>query len=229
LDGPVTRLTWPGCTNVRDLGGLPAAGGRIRERALVRADALTRLDPDGVAALEGYGVGRVIDLRGQAEAAAGPPHPWTGSYAHEPWADVTVDADGTLVDFYLGSLASNTARFASVVRAFVAAPPGAVVVHCAAGKDRTGLVVALLLLVAEVPRSAVVDDYVLSETELGVAAWFDVLGPREQELSRSRPETLGAALAALDGYGGVPAYLRERCGLGAGELDAVRERLVEPR
>ena len=226
-------LTWSGCTNVRDLGGLPVeGGGTVRDRALVRSDSLTRLDEDGIRALGAYGVARVIDLRAEAEAAT-PAHPCAGAatYRNEPWVDVSLDEDATLVDFYRGSLDRNTDRIASVVRAFVEAPPGPVVVHCAAGKDRTGIVVALLLLVAGVPRDSVVDDYVLSESPQEIARLLGGLDPavreRAEGFARSRPETIGTALAHLDAtYGGVEAYLRDPCGLSRNELTAVRTRLV---
>jgi protein tyrosine/serine phosphatase len=229
----MSTLSWSGCTNVRDLGGLPVeGGGTVRHRTLVRADSLTRLDEAGLRALDAYGVARVIDLRAEAEAAS-PAHPYAGapSYRNEPWLDVSLDADATLVDFYLGSLDRNTARIASVVRSFVDAPSGAVVVHCAAGKDRTGIVVALLLLAAGVPRRHVVDDYALSESALQVDRLLAGLPPADRErveaFSRSRPETLGAALAHLDErYGGAPAYLRDPCGLSENELTAVRTRLT---
>ena len=181
----MSALTWSGCTNVRDLGGLPVeGGGAIRDRALVRSDSLTRLDEDA-----------------------------------------------TLADFYRGSLDRNTERIASVVRAFVDAPPGPVVVHCAAGKDRTGIIVALLLLVAGVPRESVVDDYVLSESEPEIERLLARLDAdvreRAEAFSRSRPETIGTALEHLDAtYGGVRAYLRDTCGLSQNEVTAVRTRLV---
>ena len=229
----MSALTWSGCTNVRDLGGLPVeGGGAIRDRALVRSDSLTRLDEDGVRALDAYGVARVIDLRAEAEAAT-PPHPYAGAatYRNEPWVDVSLDEDATLADFYRGSLDRNTERIASVVRAFVDAPPGPVVVHCAAGKDRTGIIVALLLLVAGVPRESVVDDYVLSESEPEIERLLARLDPdvreRAEAFSRSRPETIGTALEHLDAtYGGVRAYLRDTCGLSQNEVTAVRTRLV---
>src|SRR5439155_13081894 len=62
------RLEWPDCGNVRDVGGLPTEDGhRIRRGALVRSDDLGQLTPAGLAALRGYGVRRVLDLRGTTE------------------------------------------------------------------------------------------------------------------------------------------------------------------
>ncbi|NUR09654.1 MAG: tyrosine-protein phosphatase [Nocardioidaceae bacterium] len=229
----MTRLDWPACENVRDLGGLPAAAGRIRDRTLVRSDSLTRLDDGGLAAMRAYGVGRVVDLRAEAETVD-PPHPLAGTdaYVNVPWVDVSLDGGAGLVDFYLGSLGSNADRVATAVRAFADAPPGPVVVHCAVGKDRTGIVVAMLLALADVPREAIVADYVLSETMLRLEELFATLDAetraRAERFARSAPETIEAFLDRLDAaHGGAEAYLRA-AGLTDAELARVRDRLVEP-
>jgi protein-tyrosine phosphatase len=105
-------------------------------------------------------------------------------------------------------------------------------VHCAAGKDRTGITVALLLAVAGVRRDAVVADYAHSEVALGYAALLDALDEEDQafarEYARSAPETITAFLDRVDEHGGPRRYLVERCGLSHDELDAVRRRLVTP-
>ncbi len=94
------------------------------------------------------------------------------------------------------------------------------VVHCAAGKDRTGMLVALLLETAGVCREAVVADYAVSADNLGVA---EILadpgrgrtGPQAEAYAWSHPETITGALEHLDAtYGGVTPYLRDACGLG---------------
>ena len=134
-------LSWSGCTNVRDLGGLPLArGGSTRERSLVRADSLTRLDDDGVRAAREYGAARIVDLRAQHETAE-PGHPFAGqdAYVTVPWIDVDAEpqrdpsAERDLADLYRGSLDRNVRQVAAAVRAFTEAPDGPVVVHCAAG------------------------------------------------------------------------------------------------
>ncbi|BCJ69607.1 tyrosine-protein phosphatase [Polymorphospora rubra] len=76
----LTPLAWPGPRNARDLGGLPTVdGGRVRHRAVVRADSPHALTADGIAALRAYGVTRIIDLRSVDEA-------WTlpNVLAHDP-------------------------------------------------------------------------------------------------------------------------------------------------
>jgi protein-tyrosine phosphatase len=232
-------LDWSGCQNVRDLGGLPLAdGGRTRERVLVRADSLTRLDEAGVAAARAFGAVRVVDLRAEQETDA-PAHPFAGDegYRSVPWIDVDRDAERDpgaehdLADLYRGSLDRNVRQVAAAVRAFLGAPEGPVVVHCAAGKDRTGMLVALLLEVAGVPRDVVVEDYAASATHLGITEVLATLSPEDRRRVEpfvwSHPETLRTALEHLDAtYGGVAGYLRDACGLSEAELDAVRVRLA---
>jgi hypothetical protein len=203
----------------------------------VRADSLTRLDESEVAAARTYGVSRVIDLRARHEE--GPPHPFAGEEAYRsvPWVDVDrepqVDpaAQGDLAHLYRGSLDRNVRPVAAAVRAFLDAPPGGVVVHCAAGKDRTGMLVALLLEATGVPREAVVSDYAVSAEHLGTANILERLDEdtrrQAEAFSWSHPESLRSALEHLDAVcGGAPAYLHDACGLSAAELRAVRHRLA---
>ncbi|WP_433204467.1 tyrosine-protein phosphatase [Dactylosporangium sp. CS-047395] len=208
------RLPWPDCRNARDLGGLPIAGGRVlRDRALVRSDSLHRLTADGVAALHAHGVSRIVDLRGTDEAAQYP-SPLAGHDLVRLLPLVDPDDDpardladlAPLADVYRASVIGNGRRVAAVVAAVVAAPPGAVLVHCAAGKDRTGIVVAVLLRLAGVPDDRIAADYACS-------------GDCEEA-------TILAALARVDElFGGVEAYLAAN-GVTGEQLGAVRDRFV---
>lgn len=232
-------LDWSGCPNARDLGGLPTRyGGTTRARALIRTDSLHNLDEAGRAAFAAHGAALILDLRSARELTE--PHPSAGeeSYRLVPWIDEEREAERdpasepALADLYRGSLDRNTAQIAKAVRAVVEAPDGPVVVHCHSGKDRTGLLVGLLLDLVGVPREVIAADYALSEERLGI---LEILAehpgsPTERAaatmLSRTLPETMLATLDHLDDrYGGVRAYLRH-CGLTATELDHLTARLT---
>jgi protein tyrosine/serine phosphatase len=209
-----TRLDWPDCRNVRDLGGLPTAGGgTVRERALVRSDSTARLTAEGLAALRAHGVRRVIDLRGADEAAAWPSVlAGEGMYHLLPLIDPVDDPARDLpdlapmADVYRLSVIGNAPHIAGAVAAVADAPAGAVLVHCAAGQDRTGILVALLLRFAGVPDERIAADYGVS-VECEPAAILAMLG-RVDEV-----------------FGGVEAYLRAH-GITPAQLDALRARLV---
>ncbi|MGW7683496.1 tyrosine-protein phosphatase [Kribbella sp. NPDC054772] len=230
-------LDWPGCRNVRDVGGLPTADGRvIRAGVLIRADSLGYLTDDGVAAVRRSGVTRILDLRGDAEVAQFPT-PFTGTplavrqSVHDP-ADPD-HGQPTIIAACLWMLDQRPERFAAAVKAIADEPDGAVVVHCHGGKDRTGMVVALALSVAGVPEQEIVADYFRTQSRM--AAWLEEQLADEPDLSRhpemrefrdTRAESIVAILRHLDAnYGGPEAYLRHG-GLTDTDLSKLRARLV---
>ncbi|SCG41164.1 tyrosine-protein phosphatase [Micromonospora humi] len=203
------RLAWPDLRNARDVGGARTAdGGRIRQRALVRTDNHRRLGAAGLAALRAYGVSRVLDLRWRAEAEADPsPLAADPRYRLVPACfDPTGDED-IPPDSYRLLVDASRDRLAAAFTAIAQAPPGAVVVHCHGGRDRTGVLVALALHVAGVPVDAIAADYALTEgapASMITNTWVHLHGR----------------------YGGVTDYL-----LGSGvtpaQISAVRARLTE--
>ncbi|QNE21609.1 HAD-IA family hydrolase [Kribbella qitaiheensis] len=220
----MTHLDWSGCRNTRDLGGLPTRyGGRTRAGALIRTDSLHLLDPAGRASLAEVGAGLVLDLRADWELDE--PHPLADdpAYRRISWIDPVREPEFVhspdLAEVYCGSLGRNRAQIVRILRAVAEAPAELpVVVHCRAGKDRTGLLIALLLDLAGVPRDVIAADYAVSEVRLGL---------EEAELfKRTAPETILTSLAYVDSeYGGVRAYLAW-CGLSAGESHRLAARLV---
>ncbi|MFF0345976.1 HAD-IA family hydrolase [Kribbella sp. NPDC004875] len=215
--------------NARDVGGLPTGYGvPTRARALVRTDSLDALDPAGWAEFEALEAGLVLDLRSEWELKQ--PHPLDGAPAYRriPWIDPDGEArrvpenEPRLVDVYRNSLTRNAPHIGRIFTAIAAAPADRpVVVHCKAGKDRTGLTVALLLDLAGVPRERIAADYAVSEVNLGLQD-----GP---EYSRTRPETILGSLEHLDErFGGVREYLAW-LGLSSIEIHRLATRLVPVR
>ncbi len=232
------HLDWPGCLNARDLGGMPTADGRrIRRGALIRTDSHHRLTPDGIAAVRDYGVRRIVDLRRQRELEV-EPSPFFGDplYLHLPVQN-PADPDHewmTLAEIYIAMLDLRPALFTTAVIAVADAPPGGVVVHCAGGKDRTGLIVAMALTVAGVPTELIAADYALTEHRLAAvsAAHLETLtDPREREIVRgllpTPPTNISRVIDHLtERYGSVEQFL-EAGGMTTGQRSALRARLVE--
>lgn len=236
-------LRWPDCRNARDLGGLPTRDGRrIRAGAIMRSDSHDRLTEDGLAALRESGVSRVLDLRSAPECAACP-SPFAGNPVYrnvalldetDPVGTEALRAARTLSDAYQVILDSFGPRVGAAVAALAEAPTGGVVVHCHAGKDRTGIVVALALAVAGVGPEAIAGDYALSDgflralyAEQLAGATADDERERMSAFHTSMPATILGALSHLDSrYGGPEAYLR-RHGVSDRHLTILRLRLRE--
>jgi protein-tyrosine phosphatase len=202
------RLRWPDLCNARDLGGIATTGGgQIREHSLVRTDNHERLEPAGLTAMRSYGVSRIIDLRWAWEASKYPsPLAADERYRLVPACfDPTGDED-IPSDSYRLMVDASKDRLAAALAAIAEAPPGAVVLHCHAGRDRTGLVVALALRLAGASVDSIAADYALSEG--------------------STPATMVNTLAHLEAeYGGVAKYLIGS-GVTPAQLAAVRARLT---
>ncbi|WP_164749945.1 tyrosine-protein phosphatase [Nitratireductor alexandrii] len=233
-----------GLANLRDLGGHETVGGPTRWRRALRSDGLHELDPDGLAALRALGIATVIDLRSAREVevqpnpcATDPAFDYVNVPLFEKLSPIDIDAsrdDFDLSQRYVEALDTCQSRFAGVFRTIAAAGEGAVLVHCTAGKDRTGLVAAMWLLLAGATQEAVVADYLATERQ--GRPLLEKLKARN--LARSRlPEEVVAAfylcearmimtfINHLTARGGAARYLA-RCGLGQADLEHVRRHLA---
>lgn len=215
--------------------------------AVVRADSVRRLSEPGWAQLADYGIRTIVDLRFQDELAADPPFeapvevvnvPVLPDPASSHWDEIDAvsraapDAATGTRAVYLEFLERFSGGFALAVSAVAGAAPGGVVIHCMAGKDRTGLVSALLLRLAGVPVMDVATDYAVSERNLSAFSepWIaEATDERERERRRRIAATPAAAmegvLADLDRRGGVAGYLLA-AGVSEPELEVVRARLL---
>lgn len=238
------HLAWEGCYNVRDLGGYPTRDGKTtRWGAVVRTDNLARLTGAGRASLIDYGVRSIVDLRRPDELEEHP-NPFSEPAEHGiQYINVSLVDPGksapeqftTLANDYKRILDSFAPAMAEIMREIADAPAGAVLIHCMAGKDRTGMVAALLLEIAGVPREIIGDDYALTEACLRPLnqEWLEN-GPgereeRARELDRFTPhaEVMLEVLSHLDErYGGVEPYLLQ-AGVTPEEIDRIRSRLVD--
>jgi protein tyrosine/serine phosphatase len=235
-----------GYVNFRDLGGHVTPDGVVRAGRVFRSDSLAHVAPDDVAHLvEERGVRTVVDLRGVAEVDAFPNRPMQDAGVavhHLPLIDPEkrehsgFDAETmTLVDLYCFILASSGEQFVEVIRIIADPTNQPVVFHCAAGKDRAGLIAATVLALLGVDDEEIVVDYAktspaLAELEARAHARAGRIGrPVATRFMTADAETMQAALTWLrEEHGGFEPYLLAH-GLQPAELASLRESLVEPR
>ena len=232
------HLQFPQLLNVRDLGGCPTLdGGQTRFRSLVRADDLVQLNEAGLRALSDYGIETVIDLRWPEEAQRHPspiPHALPQvryqrlallTPTEDEWRVRSGDATKELWNCVVLEQVREELR--DVLAAIAAAPAGALLFHCVAGKDRTGLVAALLLALADAVPDVIARDYAASTDSLreGYLTRYAHRDPAHILAALHCPEA-GAhnMLKFLAHAGGVRAYLRE-IGLTGEEIARLRARL----
>jgi protein-tyrosine phosphatase len=224
-------LRWDGCVNVRDLGGLPlAGGGETAYRVVVRADWLPGLSEAGRQALVEYGVSLVVDLRPEREHGndgldplpvpvvrqAMDPRPVPDAW---DWPSMR-EAYLALADHYRAELAHALALLGD------AEPPAAI--HCAGGRDRTGIACGMALWLAGAEPDAIAADHALSDESWGphnqewLAQASDEL-ERERRLRVVQPagRTLVDVLEKIEQREGIRNLL-----VGAGADEASLDRLV---
>ncbi len=225
-------LRWDGCVNVRDLGGLPlAGGGETAYRVVVRADWLPGLSEEGRQALVEYGVSLVVDLRPEREheddginplpvpvvRQAMDPRPlpaaWDWPSMHEAYL--------ALADHYRSELAQALTLLGN------AEPPAAI--HCAGGRDRTGIACGMALWLAGVEADVIAADHALSDENWAPYnhEWLDRAEDEQERERRLRVleppgRTLADVLEQIEQREGIRRLL-----LGAGADEAALDRLVD--
>ncbi|MEN8162075.1 MAG: tyrosine-protein phosphatase [Myxococcota bacterium] len=175
-------LPLEGAENFRDVGGYPSADGRrVRWGAVFRSDSLATLSEADLSTLDALGLRLVCDFRGDAEVEEEPnllagrasvrywrrplgdsnvqPAEWRRRFESGDFGDID---SGWLTRSYRGMIDRSAPDLAAVFRRLAAADAVPAVLHCTAGKDRTGVAVALLLLLLGVSRDCVIEDYALT-------------------------------------------------------------------
>lgn len=244
-------LAWPDTLNTREMGGYPLPDGHTtRWKALVRSENTGLLTSAGQQALVDYGIHTVIDLRFQSELDKIPnpfSKPAISSNNSPHFLHIPLDQDQDLYwqhgddpseamsDLYCRLLETNRGHVARVLAAAAYAIPGGVLFHCHAGKDRTGLIAAMILGVLGAPEPLIIEDYAFTTPlleERSRQALTDSAIPKAKldffrTQSSSYPETMQRTLAYLErSYGGVIGYL-QTTGLQPDDLAALRERFID--
>lgn len=229
---------FPSLLNARDLGGLPTVDGAVtRPRSLLRSDDLAQLSAEGLAALAGYGIETVLDLRWPEEIAA-TPSPVPRRLPGVRYVSVSLLTDNTADWGALGGYCAKEQWKCTVLErlqphlrktlAVIAdAGPGPLLFHCVQGKDRTGVIAALLLAVADVVPAAIAADYAASSENLRDAylrRYPDADPAAMLEVLRCPEEAVYNMLGYLDRAGGARAYLGG-IGMTAAEVTRLRARL----
>ncbi|MGE0385494.1 MAG: tyrosine-protein phosphatase [Gammaproteobacteria bacterium] len=249
-----TILDLPGAFNLRDFGGWATVDGRrVRRGRLFRSGTLARLTADAQCALLELGIATICDLRRGREAER-EPTPFAG--ARPRMVSIPIDAGhaGSLrehltthtrtiqdgIDYMVGinrQLASDhEAEFARMFQALIQGDDGGFLVHCSAGKDRTGFGAAIILRALGVPSDRTLDGYEFSNVAMDVEGLLPRLASRWPELDPAIAATicgvrrayLQAGFDAVDArHGDFDTYLRE--GLGVSDVDRHRlqARLLE--
>jgi protein-tyrosine phosphatase len=251
MDEPTSRhVSFEACFNFRDLGGYPTAdGGSLRWNTLYRSDTLHRLTPSDVDVFASLGLRTVIDLRSKSELSeygrlrtdAG-----TVDWHHSPMLD-NLNARGRTPaavpteDYAAGSFYMRVleAFRDSVVQTFrLLAGEGALpaVFHCTGGRDRTGMVAALVLDMVGVPDGIIGDDYLLTQRAgERTRAWIEANEPQllllatdvPPEIRELRSEVILGFLGRVRTEYGSTAGFLARAGFGDDEQERLRNRLVD--
>ena len=252
------RLPLEGAWNFRDIGGYPVGDRRVRWGRVYRSSRLSQLSDADCDRLRTLDITLVCDLRRAPGRLAAPSRLDFGNPSVVQAPATTRAADefenmfaggerrlseyrAVLTEGYRQLARDNCDSWSKVVHALIDAPEGAAIVHCSAGQDRTGMLIAILLLALGVDEETVVDDYCLTASFGPPDAEFEAMiaeaatkgnepvGTNElRKILEPTPELLKASFEAMrDDHGSIEGYLRESLGLAGNDITALRERLLE--
>lgn len=251
-----------GGQNFREVSGYPTKdGGQVRRGLIWRSARLDALSDDDIKVIHGLGIKTIADLRRPAERALQPTRPelltrmrvlaWDDPKTITAKPQEALYQPGATVEQYYQAMldlyrliAETHAEHLRQMYEEMTRDALPILIHCSAGKDRTGIAVALLLEALGVERSYVIADYVRTESLVdwsrlnaasasgaGVGqAWTSLLDPTALDLLlRADARYLEAALADIEGqHGSIAGFFQGRLGLTQSAMDTLRERLIEP-
>ncbi|CAO5149496.1 protein-tyrosine phosphatase [Frankia sp. AiPs1] len=242
-----------GCDNVRDLGGLPTAeGAHTRYGVLLRADSVQMLTQGDVSLLRAtFGLRAVLDLRAKEEAlreGRGPLAMEDVAYHHLSFlpGEWVMPDDPRFpaivrdlnpqdrVEHYLDYLRLAGSAVAEALRILAQPATGPALFHCAAGKDRTGVLAAMVLSIAGVDRAAIIDDYTQTNERIDRVnarladrpSYHRQVNPNNSGQLSCLPEVMAGFLDGVDAGWGSPAGWARAAGLAESDLRALRTTLV---
>lgn len=244
------RIPIPGTFNFRDIGGWPTSSGTVARGLLYRSDGLHNLTDASRAALRELNLATVIDLREERESHRAPdalngldvehislPVFDNRYYPLDPNAARVELPDHSLPTIYQTMIDEFGPRLAAGVETIAERVRTPVLIHCSAGKDRTGVLSAFVLSLLDVDREHVVTDYTMTERYLG-AEFVAALGAKfaqagiVADISKTATQAPAGLITGVlekldDEYGGVAGYLRTH-GMNPEAVDELRAGLVRP-
>ena len=245
-DFPARHLNLAGASNFRDLGGYPAKDGRtVRWRQIFRSNHLGHLTDADIELLRGLGLKSAFDFRGTEERTAAmcglteiavhslPIEPTVVAALRARLAGgaplASADALDVMRDSYRNYVRYNTPSFRALF-AHLLEDRAPLVIHCTAGKDRTGFACALILHALGVPDDLIAEDYLLTNSfyRRDPSASSDLPEEVRQVLASVEASFLAAAFDAISAdYGDLESYLSDGLGLGAQERARLEARYLE--
>jgi protein-tyrosine phosphatase len=205
---PGRRILADEIMNARDLGGISVSGEqRVACGALFRGPPLAALSAEGCGELDRLGIRTVVDLRTPAERTSRPEASCVSARAELVFAPLPIPYNLSPGD-YIADL-NATESMALAFQKFVSPAAYPIYFHCTWGRDRTGVVAAVILLALGAARADILEEYQRSAASVG-----------------AYPESLAAVLDAIERQGGIVSYL-EALGLTSEEIATLRKQALE--